>query len=100
MELEDEAKLEDGMKVEASDRLRDVKDIKVKPKGRTLIVMGTYSIGKERIVKGELSLVHPSLTSSRGQSTGLEDLLRPAEKGNTALSNRSGVARVDHLGPH
>jgi DNA cross-link repair 1A protein len=31
----------------------DVKDVKVgKRKGRTLVLMGTYSIGKERIVKG------------------------------------------------
>jgi DNA cross-link repair 1A protein len=34
--------------------LRELKEEKMKPKGRTLIVMGTYSIGKERIVKGEI----------------------------------------------
>jgi DNA cross-link repair 1A protein len=37
---------------------KDTEDTKVgivdeKPKGRTLVVMGTYSIGKERIVKGK-----------------------------------------------
>jgi len=42
-------KREDDVKEE----LVEMKD--VKPKGRTLIVMGTYSIGKERIVKGESS---------------------------------------------
>ncbi len=42
-------KREDDVKEE----LVEMKD--VKPKGRTLIVMGTYSIGKERIVKGEFS---------------------------------------------
>ena len=40
-------KREDDVKEE----LVELKD--VKPRGRTLIVMGTYSIGKERIVKGE-----------------------------------------------
>ncbi|WWC92862.1 uncharacterized protein L201_007823 [Kwoniella dendrophila CBS 6074] len=38
-------KKEDDVKEE----LKDINDIK--PKGRTLVVMGTYSIGKERIVK-------------------------------------------------
>ena len=40
-------KQEEGVKEE----LQELKDVKPK---RTLIVMGTYSIGKERIVKGEL----------------------------------------------
>lgn len=39
-------KLEDGEK--------PLQEIKPKKQGRTLVVMGTYSIGKERIVKGEL----------------------------------------------
>lgn len=45
---------EDGepIKVEMGETLREVKP---KPKGRTLIVMGTYSIGKERIVKGQFT---------------------------------------------
>ena len=43
-------KREDDVK----DELEEMKDLK--PKGRTLVVMGTYSIGKERIVKGELDL--------------------------------------------
>ncbi|WWD04187.1 hypothetical protein V865_002254 [Kwoniella europaea PYCC6329] len=34
---------------DVKEELRDIND--VKPKGRTLVVMGTYSIGKERIVK-------------------------------------------------
>ncbi|WWC73626.1 uncharacterized protein I206_107598 [Kwoniella pini CBS 10737] len=34
---------------DVKDELKDIND--VKPKGRTLVVMGTYSIGKERIVK-------------------------------------------------
>ncbi|KAK6908877.1 hypothetical protein I203_102882 [Kwoniella mangroviensis CBS 8507] len=39
-------KKEDG---DVKEELKDIHD--VKPKGRTLVVMGTYSIGKERIVK-------------------------------------------------
>lgn len=48
-ELEDK---KDGIvKVEGEELV----EVDKKPKGRTLVVMGTYSIGKERIVKGELS---------------------------------------------
>nr|XP_019043488.1 DNA cross-link repair 1A protein [Kwoniella bestiolae CBS 10118]OCF22418.1 DNA cross-link repair 1A protein [Kwoniella bestiolae CBS 10118] len=40
------------VKKEDSDVKEELKDINdIKPKGRTLVVMGTYSIGKERIVK-------------------------------------------------
>lgn len=47
----DGVKLENG--VESKEQLVELKpDVKPKPKGRTLVVMGTYSIGKERIVKG------------------------------------------------
>ena len=42
-------KAEDGMEGEVKEELVELKP---KPKGRTLVVMGTYSIGKERIVKG------------------------------------------------
>jgi len=57
-EVTDEGvKMEEGderplVKLEAGE-LSPQKELKVKPKGRTLIVMGTYSIGKERIVKGQ-----------------------------------------------
>jgi hypothetical protein len=37
-------------------------EVKPKPKGRTLVVMGTYSIGKERIVKGEFQQGSPGMT--------------------------------------
>ena len=43
-------KAEDSVEGEVKEELVEVKP---KPKGRTLVVMGTYSIGKERIVKGE-----------------------------------------------
>lgn len=43
-------KREEGMDVK--EELVELKPEIEKPKGRTLIVMGTYSIGKERIVKG------------------------------------------------
>lgn len=47
---EGSVKLENG---DIKEELVEVKpDVKPKPKGRTLVVMGTYSIGKERIVKG------------------------------------------------
>jgi DNA cross-link repair 1A protein len=49
-------KEESDVKVKLEGGEGDVKEelveIKPKPKGRTLVVMGTYSIGKERIVKG------------------------------------------------
>jgi len=67
LEESEEVKLEDEdvVKVEhgEDEKLRSVNDlmepnavVKAKPKARTLIVMGTYSIGKERIVKGESRL--------------------------------------------
>jgi DNA cross-link repair 1A protein len=44
------------VKLEKREGEEDVKEelveVKPKTKGRTLVVMGTYSIGKERIVKG------------------------------------------------
>lgn len=43
---------EQGPDGEVKEELVEVKP-KIKPKGRTLVVMGTYSIGKERIVKGK-----------------------------------------------
>lgn len=39
---------------DVKEELNEIGQKEMKPKGRTLIVMGTYSIGKERIVKGEL----------------------------------------------
>lgn len=56
LKKEDEAvvKEEEGeVKVKMENEPLEEVKVKVKPKGRTLIVMGTYSIGKERIVKGE-----------------------------------------------
>jgi len=44
-----DVKLEAGLEGEVKEELVEIKP---KPKGRTLVVMGTYSIGKERIVKG------------------------------------------------
>lgn len=102
LEEGEEVKLEDrGVKAEngEEDKLRSVNDlmipkpvVKVKPKARTLIVMGTYSIGKERIVKGELLVTRGiswALTDSGRESTRDEDLLRPAEAGDLAVSDRS-----------
>jgi DNA cross-link repair 1A protein len=65
LEEGEEVRLEDGAAVKTEhseeEKLRNVNDlmvpkpvVKAKPKARTLIVMGTYSIGKERIVKGRL----------------------------------------------
>ena len=50
--LEGHVKTEDSEDVKPKLEADQLVDAKVKPKGRTLIVMGTYSIGKERIVKG------------------------------------------------
>ena len=62
-EDEVEVKRENGVKLENGDSVQGVKvegvkeeplvELKAKPKNRTLVVMGTYSIGKERIVKGQ-----------------------------------------------
>ena len=82
-------KREEGNKEE----LVDLKD--VKPKGRTLIVMGTYSIGKERIVKGKLTpLVGGEIEdgNSCGSRTRLEDLLRSPKEGHTLMRDRSRFA--------
>lgn len=78
-EGETRVKLEEGdekplVKLEPGD-ISPQKDAKVKPKGRTLIVMGTYSIGKERIVKGGSGPSTRMLTRSRRQGLGYEDLL-------------------------
>ncbi|KAL7419134.1 DNA cross-link repair protein PSO2/SNM1 [Cryptotrichosporon argae] len=43
-------KKEEDEKPEVKEELVDINELK--PKGRTLVVVGTYSIGKERIVKG------------------------------------------------
>ena len=50
-----EVKMEDGVELK---REEDGRLVEVKPKvqGRTLVIMGTYSIGKERIVKGRWML--------------------------------------------
>ena len=58
VKTEDGVKLEPGVKMENGVKVEGIKDeplveVKAKPKGRTLVVMGTYSIGKERIVKGQ-----------------------------------------------
>lgn len=52
VKMENGVKLEDGVKVEEA-KDEPLVEVKAKPKGRTLVVMGTYSIGKERIVKGQ-----------------------------------------------
>jgi DNA cross-link repair 1A protein len=86
-ELGMKVKKEDGEEEDdKGDVLREMKaeDNKpVKPKGRTLIVMGTYSIGKERIVKGGLphSLCQAEIElneyGSRGESIRHHNILRP-----------------------
>lgn len=56
-EVEDENRdVKSDVKLEAEDGVKEepLVEVKPKPKGRTLVVMGTYSIGKERIVKGRL----------------------------------------------
>jgi DNA cross-link repair 1A protein len=92
MESEPDVKMEPGMEVDqhqpevkrdVGDVLRDVKpdtkrDIKVKPTARTLVVMGTYSIGKERIVKGECILGRIAVAErdcSCGKGVRIKDLL-------------------------
>lgn len=46
-------KEEVDVKLESKDGVKEeLVEVKPKTKGRTLVVMGTYSIGKERIVKG------------------------------------------------
>ena len=52
VKLENGVSLENGIKVEGV-KEEPLVEVKAKPKGRTLVVMGTYSIGKERIVKGQ-----------------------------------------------
>jgi DNA cross-link repair 1A protein len=47
---------------EGVDEEEKLVEIKPKKKGRTLVVMGTYSIGKERIVKGESEFVPAAVT--------------------------------------
>jgi DNA cross-link repair 1A protein len=48
-----DVKLEGGAVDGDGDVKEELREVKPKAKGRTLVVMGTYSIGKERIVKGE-----------------------------------------------
>lgn len=52
-----DVKLENAVKLENGTEVKDepLVEVKAKPKGRTLVVMGTYSIGKERIVKGKFT---------------------------------------------
>lgn len=72
----------DGVKMEGEELV----EIDRKPKGRTLVVMGTYSIGKERIVKGKLSLA--------SFSSGMELISQPSPKPSDPRSTATPVKRV------
>ena len=80
VEADTSMKSEDDVKPK-EEQLVSVK--REKPPARTLVIMGTYSIGKERIVKGNLDPLKSRrrLTPlSRRSSTRHDDLLRPKEE--------------------
>lgn len=61
-----DVKTESGIDGEV--KTEELVEIKPKTKGRTLVVMGTYSIGKERIVKGQSSKAIPGVELTRQPS--------------------------------
>lgn len=67
--------------------------------GRTLILIGTYSIGKERIVKGKLAASSFQLTIRHREGDRRQDLLQPAQDPDPEVRRRPGAARSDGDGP-
>lgn len=110
MDVKQEPITENGVKSESGDHQIDgikeeLKEVKPKPKGRTLVVMGTYSIGKERIVKGKLVVMLRqamalTINLSRGQNLGFDDILRSSQEGDPAMRDGCRASCDAQLRPH